>query len=166
MATKKRDYKLEYAKRKVRAVIKAREVKRGKPLSPNYIKRIQSGLLKGKTLQQARGHKPQEHIERKRQHEPTQGPGVGDKRQTYIFQWFVKRDFEIADWEIDPVEGTKYASMKGWEWFLNYSKIWEDTRETYISELKAGRYASRGLGHLQYLTDTANAPEMSWLYYH
>lgn len=164
MAARQRDYKAEYAKRKARAIIRARELKRGKPLSETYRKRIERGLAKGKTLTEARGKRPGESIDRKIK--SGTGPGIGDARERFIFQWFVKRDFEIEDWIGDPVEQTKYAVSQGWEWFLRYSKTWEAIRSNYLRELKNGRYASRGEMYIQGLAAETGAPDVSWLYYH
>lgn len=164
MAARKRDYKAEYAKRKARAIIRARELKRGKPLSENYRKRIERGLAKGKSLTEARGKRKGEHIERKLR-EGT-GPGIGNARERFIFQWFVKRDFEIEDWTGDTVEQTKFAVSQGWAWFENYRKTWEALRANYIRELKNGRYASRGMGYIEGLAVQTGAPDYTWLYYH
>lgn len=164
MAVRNRDYKVEYAKRKARRIIRERELKRGKPLNPTYRKRLESGLLKGKTVQQARGHKRQEHIQRKLK--SGQGPGIADKRERFIFQWFAMRDFEIADWTGDPVDQTRIAVSRGWDWFKNYSKTWEALREQYLREMREGSYASKGMGFLDYLLASTGAPEYSWLYYH
>lgn len=164
MAAKQRDYKAEYAKRKARRIIREREAKRGKPLSENYRKRIERGLRKGKSLQEARGKRKGEHLERKRQ--SGQGPGIGDARERFIFQWFAMRDFEIADWTGDPVEQTKIAVTRGWAWFEAYRKTWEAVRANYLKELREGRYASRGMGYLDHLLAQTGVPEYSWLYYH
>lgn len=164
MAARIRDYKAEYAKRKARRIIRERELKRGKPLNPTYRKRLERGLLKGKSVQEARGHKRQEHIERKKR--AGQGPGIADARERFIFQWFAMRDYEIADWTGDPVEQTRIAVARGWDWFKSYSKTWEAARATYLRELAEGRWASRGMGYLDYLLAQTGVPEYSWLYYH
>ena len=164
MAAKIRDYKIEYAKRKARAIIKAHEEKRGKPLSANYKRRVERGLLKGKTLQQARGHKPQEHIERK-QHE-IEKFGLTKPQLRAVKEWSERRQGIVKDHDFEVQEVIDITIANGFDWFLNYRKIWNAARHTYIVENRRGKYASRGMSYLQSLTDDANAPELSWLYYH
>ena len=162
-----RDYKLEYAKRKARAVIREREAKRGKPLSPNYIKRLERGLLKGKTVQQARGHQPGEaRVRRERREEREENAGLTNAQVQEIFAFGERRNFEIKESELDGWDYVEAAQRSGYAWFRNYRKIWQAARTTYLDEAASGRYASRGLGYLQDLTDRAKADDISWLYYH
>lgn len=160
----KRDYKVEYAKRKARRIIQERETKRGKPLSATYRKRIEKALLQGKTLQQARGHKPQEHIERKQKE--IARLGLTAKQLRDVTEWSEKRQGIIKDHDFSTQEVIDITIANGFAWFLNYRKIWNAARNTYMSELRKGTYASRGLGYLTELTDRSNAPDVSWLYYH
>ena len=54
-------------------------------LSPDYRRRIERGLASGKTRQQARGHKPQEHITRA-EHVTARG-GVTQSEKALIRRW-------------------------------------------------------------------------------
>ena len=59
-----------------------RPSRRGRPLSPAYAKRIAAAEAKGKTRQEARGHKVREHVERRRR-EVESGQGTTyERRQT------------------------------------------------------------------------------------
>lgn len=159
-----RDCKIEYAKRKARAIIKDREAKRGKPLNPTYKRRVEKALLKGKTLQQARGHKPQEHIERKL-HE-IERYGLTKPQIRAVREWAERRKSQVKDHDFDVDELLDITIENGFPWFLEYRKIWNAARQTYLTENRRGSYISRGEGYLQDLTDRASAPEVSWLYYH
>lgn len=159
-----RNYKAEYAKRKARAIIKEREAKRGKPLSQSYKKRIERGLLQGKSLQQSRGHKPQEHVERKLKEIARFGLTKPQLRS--IREFHARRQGQIHDHDFDLDELIDITVTNGFDWFLNYRSIWNAARATYITELRRGSYISRGLGYLTELTESSKAPEVSWLYYH
>lgn len=159
-----RNYKAEYAKRKARAVIKEREAKRGKPLSESYRKRIERGLLKGKTLQQSRGHKAQEHVERKERE--IEQFGLTRSQLRAVKDWSERRQNLIKDHDFEVQEVIDITIVNGFDWFLNYRKIWNAARHTYIVENRRGTYASRGMTYLEELTRQSEAPELSWLYYH
>lgn len=163
MATK-RDYKVEYAKRKARAVIKAREEKRGKPLSESYRKRIERGLLKGKTLQQSRGHVEREHVERKRKE--IERFGLTKEQLRTVRDWAKRRQGIVKDHDFEVQDVVDITVTNGFPWFLEYRKIWNAARHVYVVENKNGKYTSRGMGYLTDLTERATAPEVSWLYYH
>ena len=102
MAANSRNYKLEYAKRKARAVIKASELKRGKPLSEKYRKRLEAGLLKGKTRQEARGKRAGEaRIRREREREREENAGLTNEQVREIFAFGERRSFEVKESELD-----------------------------------------------------------------
>lgn len=159
-----RDYKVEYAKRKARAIIKEKEAKRGAPLSASYRKRLERGILKGKTVQQARGHVEREHIVRKERE--IEKFGLTKPQLRAVKDWATRRQGIIKDHDFEVDEVVAITITNGFDWFLNYRKIWNAARHTYIVENRRGTYASRGMSYLQSLTDDANAPELSWLYYH
>lgn len=143
-----------------------------------YERRIKRALEKGKTRQQARGHKASEHVFRKpkapkpskrkaaKPRPPIDPDAITKARATYITKWAWKRDFEIQDWAVEPDELVAHAKTFGWEWFVTYAATWQAMRDTYIAENKAGAYASRGVGYLQSMAQSVNADDMSWLYYH
>lgn len=167
MAARQRDYKAEYAKRKVRRIIRERELKRGKPLSEKYKKRIERGLLKGKTVQEARGKRAGEARERRqREQERQDNAGLTNAQVQEIFTFGERRAFEIKESELTGWDYVEAAQRSGWQWFVNYRRIWSAARSTYLAEMRAGRWASRGEGYLTYLTVQAKAVDVSWLYYH
>lgn len=162
-----RDYKAEYAKRKARAIIREREAKRGKPLSANYRRRIEKALQQGKTLQQARGHKAREHITR-REHklEREENAGLTNDQVREIFAWGERRSFLIKDSDMDGMDYVHAAQRSGWKWFTNYRKVWNAAYAKYLHDAKSGVWISKGMGYLEMLTAKAEAPSVSWLYYH
>lgn len=167
MAAKSRDYKLEYAKRKARAIIRASELKRGKPLSEKYKKRLERSLLQGKTRQEARGHKAGEaRIRRERKREREENAGLTNDQVRQIFDFGERRSFEVKESELDGWDYVAAAQASGWNWFVRYRKIYQAARKVYLLENANGVYASRGLGYLTDLAERAKAPDISWLYYH
>ena len=146
MAGGKRDYKAEYARRKANAIIRARETKRGAPLSQAYRKRVQRALEKGKTLQQARGHKAREHVERAKRERKAYGITTAQMRTVY--KWAEKRNKIVHDGKTDPEEFVRYAQKFGYENFTKYRQRWEDMRRNYVSSSKKGKYESKGKEYL------------------
>lgn len=125
-----------------------------------YAKRIARATTKGKTRQQARGHRAGEARERKEREREEFGLSSSEIRA--IQAWCGRYNNESRD--VDEV--IERAASSGYQWFQNYRDVWNAARRTYLREQKAGTYASRGLGYLEMLTANAEAEDISWLYYH
>lgn len=135
-------------------------------LSPAYRKRIERALAKGKSRQQARGHKAQEHIARREKEREALGI-TGSELRTIRAWW--RRNFQIGRIESGwPDEDTlvEYARESGYQSFKTYRQVWDEARRKYLRELKNGTYKTRGLGHLTDLQSQTDAPGIEWLYYH
>lgn len=131
-----------------------------RPLSPAYQRRIERALAKGKTLQQARGHKAREHVERKEK-ERAKNFGLTYDEERRIRDWAIRRAFEIHDSHSDPQEFVEYFQAHGYEGFKQYRQVWDQTRRAYI------RNEKQPLGlSLENLTGRAGIEDLSWMYYH
>lgn len=155
-----RDYASEYRRRKSSRIIREREARLGRELAPEYKRRVKRAIEKGKTLQQARGHRPGEARERRERE--TAEHGLSSAQMRSIENWANRYKNEDRDVE----EIIDFAKSEGYAWFVQYRETWNAARKQYLKELASGKYASRGLGYLQMLADEASAPQISWLYYH
>lgn len=117
-------------------------------------------MARGKTRQQARGHKVREHIIRRERE--IEEMGISSSQVKSIRDWARRHKNEDRDVE----EVIDHTRAEGWDWFVNYRSTWNAARSQYLKELRNGTYASRGMGYLHMLTELAKAPEVSWLYYH
>lgn len=135
-----------------------------RPLSPAYARRIANALARGKTRQQARGHKPGEARVRATREREEHGLSSYDERS--IRNWVNRRSRQIHDSDFDADEVIEYFREGGYETYIQYRDTWDHARRRYKAEQKDGSYASRGLGYLTQLTATAGVEDISWLYYH
>ena len=147
---------------------KIREVK-ARGFSAAYEKRLIRGILKGRSRQEARGHQPGEARQRA-QYQREQNEGLSNAEDASIRNWYNKRfnpyGFKDIPTEDDVID---FARDQGIADFRSYQKTWNAARAVYVKEQKAGTYASRGLGYLDYLVDQARvrpAGDREWLYYH
>lgn len=132
-------------------------------LSPAYRRRIERALAKGKTLQQARGHKAREHVYR--QEREIEEYGVATSQRDSISRWYMRYN-SSGKKELDLEDILDWVRENGYAAFQQFRETWNAARRTYVQELKAGTYASRGLPYLEMLAESAGTPEASWLYYH
>ncbi len=136
-------------------------------LSPPYRRRIENAEKKGRTRQSARGHKPREHVARKkREIEENQ---ISSQQERTIVGWYA-RTYNPAgypgDARADLDNVLEFTRENGYERFVQWRKIWDAARRTYLRELEDGSYASRGEPYLIWLAGEADQSELSWLYYH
>ena len=141
-----------------------------KPLSPSYARRIERALAKGKTLQQARGHRAQEHILR-REREKIQFGGLTGDQIRQIRRWYGstfnptnQRRQPSAEQLIDFARANSYAG------FSAFRQRWTKLRNDYTRQQSRGTYASRGEQFLEDMgedmEDDFHVPDIEWLYYH
>lgn len=147
---------------------KIREVK-ARGLSASYTERVIRGIKKGKTVQQSRGHRPGEAKQRAA-YQREQNEGLSNAEDLSVRNWYEKRFNPRDAKEIPSDEDVlDFARSRGMDVFRQYQKTWNAARAAYARELKAGTWASRGIGYLDYLTEQARVrPEgdREWLYYH
>jgi len=135
-------------------------VAKSRDFKAEYARRIARNLEKGKTRQQARGHKPREHIERRERE--VEELGIARDQDRRIRDWCRRYKNETRD-EDEVVE---MAISKGYNWFKTYRDTWNAARREYLRALKDGSYASKGLTYLEMLASMSEVEEISWLYYH
>lgn len=147
-AVKARGYTPAYEKRLINAIRKARK----------------SG--KKPTRQLARGHKKQEHIQR-REREKLMNRGLTRDQIKTIERWhsdtFNPREYR----EVPTIdELVEWSQENSYERFKLYRHTWDAARRQYVGELKDGTWESRGMGYLYQLTNSARVDDYRWLYYH
>lgn len=143
---------------------RGRKERPARVLSPAYAKRLASGLARGKTRQEARGHRPGEARERKERERKEIGVAGSDRA---AIASFLKRFNPIGFKDIPTEEDlTDWVRENGFEAFKVYRATWDAARRTYLKELKNKSYASRGYGYLEMLTEAAGVESVQWLYYH
>lgn len=149
--------------KKQRLEIKAIRAKR---YSPAYEKRLIRSVKKGKTRQQARGHKAKEHVERKAREKQKRG-GLTSREESVIIRWhgetFNPKGYREVPSEDDLLD---WSREKGYDAFKLYRKTWDDKRREYLAQLKEGSWESLGMGEIYRLTEQAKADDYRWLYYH
>lgn len=130
-----------------------------------YARRIARALAQGKTRQQARGHKAHEHIERA-ERERERNEGLTNAQIRTVFDWAVRRNFEIHDDFSDPLELVEETKSRGYDWFKLYRRSWEAWRRSYLRRQARGLpyEAQRSVESME--AEVEGVPEISWLYYH
>jgi hypothetical protein len=135
-------------------------VARARDYRAEYAGRIARALAKGKTRQQARGHRAGEAAERREREREEFGLSSSEVRS--IRAWCERFNNKGRDVE-DVIDEAK---SKGYAWFQHYRETWNAARRTYVREQKAGTYASRGIGYLEMLAAETDVEDVSWVYYH
>lgn len=137
-------------------------------LSPAYRRRIERAEAKGKTRQQARGHKAREHVERRQKEAAKSAYELSKDQEASIHRWWNRNtdpDRVEAGWPT-LVKVLSYAGYNGYAEFQNYRNIWNAARTEYLRAVRNGTYVSKGEGYLLILKDMTKVPEISWMYYH
>lgn len=133
---------------------------RGRDYKAEYARRIASAKARGKTRQEARGHRPGEARQRREREREEFGLSSSEIRS--ITAWCDRYKNEGRDTD----EVVSEAASNGYDWFKNYRDVWNAARRTYLREQAAGTYASRGLGYLEMLASMSEVSDIAWLYYH
>ena len=129
--------------------------------SAAYRRRIERAEALGKSRQQARGHRAQEHVirrERERQREIATGElTTAEKQRIKRFADRQKLDYdELKDW----AESHGFAKMD------HLIKLQAEMHRQYKSASRRGTYSSLGRGFLDKYASDLDIDDISWLYYH
>lgn len=139
MARKARDYQAEYARR------------------------LASAEARGKTRQQARGHRAGEHIERAEREREEFG-GLTGAQVKAIHKWAAGRiTRQPSNMALNPDDMVAYAAQHGFESYSKFRQDWERQRRNYKR-----RPAGKGENTLDDLFADVDVDELGveWLYYH
>lgn len=130
-------------------------------LSPAYRKRIERAQAKGKTRQEARGHKPGEARERRERERADEGVAGSDRA---AIRSFLARFNPYGFKDIPDEETlTDWVRENGYEAFRSYRSEWDRIRRKYL----ATDHASQGsLAWLEGVADGLGVESVQWLYYH
>jgi len=160
--TKRRGKKPAPKKRPVKRRSKPKP--RERDFKAEYAARLKRAMAKGKTRQQARGHKPREHIARREREIKEHGASFSQIKSIKSFlARFNPLGFKGVPTEEDLVD---FIREEGYGAFQEYRRVWDKARRQYLKELANKTYESRGLPYLMHLTGEAGAPDEKWLYYH
>jgi hypothetical protein len=140
--------------------------------SEAYSKRVARAEAKGKSRQQARGHKPKEHIERRAKEVERYGITTDQIRR--IRAWyhvFNDREYKGVPSESETIE---YAQDNGYKAWTVWRDTWNDVRAKYLAAMKRGELidgnlTAEGYSYLVSLTTQAGvrpSGDEQWLYYH
>jgi poly-D-alanine transfer protein DltD len=121
-----------------------------------YARRIATGMSKGKTRQQARGHKPREHVARKERELREYGLTSAQKAS-------IKKFHKQFPHEPSYPELTGYAKSHGYSEFVRYARNRRKINRQYKEQ---GQWESLGTDFLDDLAEDLDVPDIDWLYYH
>ena len=124
-----------------------------------YARRIARAEAKGKTRQQARGHKVREHVIRREREIAKRG--LTNDQERIIRVWSKKH----KNHERPIRELLAWTKENGYDAFKTYRSTWEANRRRYVKNLRKSKYQPQA-GMLDYLAEELDIPEISWLYYH
>lgn len=141
----------------------------GEGKSEAYARRIARAEAKGRTRQQARGHKEKEHVARKEREIEEQGISGSQLKSIRSFlSRFNPLGYKNVPTEEDLVE---FVQSRDWVSFGQYRTTWDAYRRRWLKAHAAKELDHNGsLGYsLEEITAQAGVmPEgdMPWLYYH
>lgn len=157
--------------RKPRKRLTIREIK-AKGYSPSYEKRLIRAARKGKTRQQARGHKRKEHIARKISEKLRLGGLTADNIKRMSL-WYSEKFNPNGYREVPSIdELIEWVRENGYDRFKLYRVTWDQERRLFLKAQKAGELfqgtylTEAGLGELLRLQRLARVNNEKWLYYH
>lgn len=137
---------------------------RVRDFAAEYARRIAKGEREGRTHQASRGHVEHEHVLRRRREREAEGISGQERRS--IADWYHRSFNPLNDKETSLAAIVDFARLGGFTLYQHYRDTWWTARRTYLRERRNGTYASRGMGHLEWLAEQAGAPDVTWLYYH
>ena len=134
-----------------------------------YARRIARADAKGKTRQQARGHKVREHVIRREREIAKRG--ITRDQERIVINWYNKHYNPQGHDEVASLEDLlAWLPQHGYDAFKLFRATWDPIRRQYLQEIKAGTWQTRGWPYLQIAWDNsgvfATGEPISWLYYH
>lgn len=143
---------------------------RKRDFKAEYARRIQRGLEKGRTRQQARGHVVKEHIVR-REREREANAGLSRSEEQHVRNFYNRwiTDSKFGDGKApDEEDMVEMAQRIGYAEFAKYRKAWEETRRDYLHRRKRKTYVQSGASMLEVIAAVRSLEidDTSWLYYH
>lgn len=141
--------------------------------SAAYRRRVERAERAGKTRQQARGHRPREHVTRAQNKtravkRPTPRQRKLTKRQLKNIHNFARsqsKRMDITTRELER-ELKEFVREEGYEDLDLIMKRQRALRDQYKNEVRRKRYATRGEGLLEDISIELGVPNEGWLYYH
>jgi hypothetical protein len=160
-----------------------------------YKRRLASAVARGKSVQEARGHRAGESArrairEREKSAAATGGVGLSGAEERTI-RTFVRRTLDPQRYKgIDADDLVEFYGERGFEAFRNYRGVWWRARREYLQRAKRdpglkggkGRKARReasgggeggsqddysdGWQYLDDISGQADIDDATWLYYH
>lgn len=144
--------------------------------SAAYRRRVERAERAGKSRQQARGHRPREHITRaqnKARKVKRQVQRKLTKQQLRTIHNFARSQSKRIGITTRELEGNlkDFVREAGFDRLKVIIKKQKQLREQYRSEVKRKRYATRGEDFLEDIGEDLGFPEIDyadvgWLYYH
>lgn len=121
-------------------------------------------MARGKTRQEARGHRAGEA--RQRAERVRAEFGLSENEVRSIRTFVNRRGRLIHDATADPEEVIEYFRTRGYDAFKVYRDQFNLTLATYIRQQRAGTYVEGGIGYLELVTAQAGVEDLAWMYYH
>lgn len=143
-------------------------------LSPAYRRRIENAMAKGKSRQQARGHKTKEHVERKEKEISRYGLSSSEKGNITKFFNRLERTQKKGD---EPLDKDRYMNFWRGNYpnFLKYKQKILAMHKEWLKMNPDTRYDVRGpLNLVAAARDFEDVPDVTsfkdvdlrWFYYH
>lgn len=128
---------------------------------------MKNATAKGRTRQQARGHKAAEHVERKERE--IEERGLTSQQEKTIARWY-EADYNPRVWDTnaraDADDVVEFVRSEGYDAFKQWRSTWDKARRLYLKELANETYENRGAEYLMSLVAQAGVSDEKWLYYH
>lgn len=140
--------------------------RQSKPLTgkEKYDRRVERALAKGKTRQQARGHKPKEHVER-REREIEEGKITWS--QNKAIDKFYARFNPKGDKDSPTLDRLKeWAGEVGYNQFIKYRATWDGIRKQYLEAQGKGTWVEMDWEVFETMFPDLEIDDADWLFYH